>query len=131
MDTQWHHICLVWDGTTGSGFTRYYKDGAEVKYKVCSEGTRDAGGALTLGGGGRAENVDITGFNLWNRMLAETEIAEEANMCDGGVGGPIVRWRDFYKKSLRSFIRAVSQCQVSGGKYSSIIKRVNMANNSF
>ncbi|RMX41838.1 hypothetical protein pdam_00012500, partial [Pocillopora damicornis] len=90
-------------------------DGAEVKFQPCSVGTRNAGGALQLGGGERTENVEITGFNLWNRILTESEIAEEANKCDGGMGGPIVKWREFYKRSLRrNFIRELSQCVVSG-----------------
>ncbi|KAJ7356382.1 Neuronal pentraxin-2 [Desmophyllum pertusum] len=77
MDDQWHHICLVWDGTQDSGYTSYYKDGIEVKHQICSEGPRTAGGKLQLGGGGRTENVDMTGFYLWNRMLTEIEIAEK------------------------------------------------------
>lgn len=55
-------------------------------------------------------------------MLTETEIADEAKQCEGGMGGPVVRWRDFYKRSLRSqFIRKDSQCVVTGEMNASII----------
>ena len=128
MDDQWHHICILWDGAADSGYTSYYRDGAEVKFQPCSVGTRNAGGAFQIGGGGRTENVGITGFNLWNRILTESEIVEEANICDGGMGGPTVKWREFYKKSLRrNFIRELSQCVVSGGKYLSAFKHINLA----
>ena len=128
MNDQWHHICILWEGAADSGYTSYYRDGAEVKFQPCSVGTRNAGGALQIGGGGRTENVGITGFNLWNRILTESEIVEEANICDGGMGGPTVKWREFYKKSLRrNFIRELSQCVVSGGKYLSAFKHINLA----
>ncbi|XP_078358676.1 neuronal pentraxin receptor-like [Oculina patagonica] len=113
MGNRWHHICLLWDGTRGSGYTSFYKDGLKVKFQSCSVGPRTGGGNLQLGGGERTETVEMTSFYLWNRMLTENEIAEEAKTCDGGTGGPVVRWRDFYKRSLRSqFIRGQSQCVV-------------------
>ena len=31
------------------------------------------------------ENVGIKGFNLWNRILTESEIVEEANTYDRGM----------------------------------------------
>ena len=128
MDDQWHHIYILWDGAADSGYTSYCRDGAEVKFQPCSVSTRNAGGALQIGGGGRKENVGITGFNLWNRILTESEIVEEANTCDGGMGGPTVKWGEFYKKSLRrNFIRELSQCVVSGGKYLSAFKHINLA----
>ena len=118
MNKQWHHICLVWDGRQGSGFTSFYMYGSEVKYQSCSEGPRTGGQKLQLGGGERTENVDMTSFYLWNRMLAEMEIADEAKTCNGGMGGPIVLWRHFYKKSLKTrFIREKSQCAVPQGEY--------------
>ncbi|XP_078358640.1 uncharacterized protein LOC144643310 isoform X2 [Oculina patagonica] len=116
MDDRWHHICLLWDGTRGSGYTSFYKDGFKVKFQSFSVGLRTGRGNLQLGGGERTETVEMTSFYLWNRMLTENEIAEEAKTCDGGTGGPVVRWRDFYKRSLRSqFIRGQSQCVVPEG----------------
>ena len=44
-----------------------------------------AQGTLQIEGGGRTENVGITGFNLWNRILTESEIVEEANTYDRGM----------------------------------------------
>ena len=85
MNDQWHHICILWEGAADSGYTSYYRDGAEVKFQPCSVGTRNAGGALQIGGGGRTENVGIKGFNLWNRILTESEIVEEANTYDRGM----------------------------------------------
>ena len=123
MNDQWHHICLIWDGTQSSGYTSYYNHGWEVKYQLCSEreGPRTAGGKLQLGGGERTEAVDMTSFYLWDRMLTETEIADDAKQCEGGMGGPVVRWRDFCKRSLRSqFIRKDSQCAVPGEMNASI-----------
>ena len=75
-----------------------------------------------LRGGGRTENVEMTSFYPWDRMLSESEIDKEANKCDGGTGGPMVRWRDFYvsvrrDSSLASFVRKTSQCHVPEGKY--------------
>ena len=55
------------------------------QFQPCSVGTRNAGGALQIEGGGRTENVGITGFNLWNRILTESEIVEEANTYDRGM----------------------------------------------
>ena len=50
------------------------------------------GKTLQLGGGGRTENVEMTSFYIWDRMLSESEIDKEANKCRGGMGGPVVRW---------------------------------------
>ena len=115
MDDNWHHICLVWHGAASSGFTRYYRDGTEVKSQTCPTGPRTNGHKLHLGGGGRTETVELTIFYLWNRMLTEYDIADEAKTCDGGMGGPVARWRDFYvavkrDRSLRSYVRTTSQC---------------------
>ena len=48
-------------------------------------------------------------------MLTDREIAEEAKKCDVGMGGPVVRWHDFYDsvkkdRSLRTFVRTTSRC---------------------
>ncbi|KAJ7393507.1 hypothetical protein OS493_006491 [Desmophyllum pertusum] len=115
MDSVWHHICLVWDGSANSGYTSYYKDGNQVKFQECPHGRRTGGSELQLGGGGRAESVEMTGFYLWNRMLREFEIADEAKECDTGTGGPVVRWRDFFNsvrkdQSLRTFVTTISRC---------------------
>lgn len=116
MDGQWHHICLKWDGRQNSGYTSYYKDGNQVKYQGCFAGPRTGGKILQLGGGRRTEEVDITGFYRWNRMISDIEIEEESNKYDGGMGGPVVQWRDFYQKSPRPFMRATSHCVVPKGK---------------
>ena len=118
---KWHHICLVRFGESGSVYTKYYQNGVELDHQVCPSGPRTGGKTLQLGGGGRTESVEMTSFYLWDRMLSESEIDKEANKCHGGMGGPVVRWRDFYvsvrrDSSLALFVRKTSQCYVPEGE---------------
>ena len=45
-------------------------------------------------------------------MISHVEIEEEANKCDEGKGGPVLRLRD----SLKPFMRANSYCIFPKGK---------------
>ena len=122
MDSpDWNHVCFVRD--RGIGITRYYLNGIQLDYQVCDGGALPAGKSLQLGGGNRkGTDVEMTGFYLWNRELAESHIINEAKKCNGGgMGQPLVHWRDFNDAcggdiAFKPVLRTPSQCQVPRSK---------------
>lgn len=102
-DGNWHHICITW--TTRDGQWEAYQDGQRL-------GTGDnlapwhpikPGGAIVLGQeqdvvGGRFDATqafvgELSGVNVWDRLLKPAEIQGMAN-CSATTPGAVVPWLD-------------------------------------
>ena len=90
-DNNWHHYCISFSGESGI-FTQY-KDGIKSKSETGAAFEYDGGGVLEIGQ--KFEQAyQITGFNLWNRVLPPEEITDLATSCLKGIGN-VKHWFDF------------------------------------
>ena len=106
VDGNWHHLCLSWRNTDGA--YKLYINGS-LHY----QGVRDIGhvipkGAIVLGqeadsyigsfSSSQSFQGNLTGFNLWNRVLSAQEVSDLAK-CKASAGqGNIVTWTDLKDK---------------------------------
>ncbi|XP_002732579.2 uncharacterized protein LOC100370097 [Saccoglossus kowalevskii] len=105
VDDQWHHICVTWQSHGGN--YQLYKDGVVESYGggVATNLTIRAGGVLAVGqeqgepGGGFSKSRSFMGmlayFNMWSRVLNETEIVSLYSDCADNGCGDIVSWSSF------------------------------------
>ncbi|KAJ7356389.1 hypothetical protein OS493_025500 [Desmophyllum pertusum] len=89
-DLKWHQICVTWSGF--NGVVHYYLDGKNVFSGTSpTRGEIQGGKSITVG----SDQHFITEFNLWDRVLDEQEIANNAKKCDGGKGN-VIQWHQAY-----------------------------------
>ena len=91
MDYRWHQICMTWSGF--NGVVRYYLDGTEI-FSVRDPARGELRGGQTLFVGSR--QYLFTEFNMWNRVLSEQDIADNAKKCDGGKGN-VIQWHQGFE----------------------------------
>ncbi|XP_015748811.1 PREDICTED: neuronal pentraxin-2-like isoform X1 [Acropora digitifera] len=121
-DGKWHHVCTSWESADGSW--NLYKDGSleacgsrlKTGYKTKTDGI------LTIGQeqdafGGRFDSTqsyigELTGLNIWNRVLSPNEIANMSKSCHLEEGN-VKKWSDF-KVGIRGNVRVItpSACEV-------------------
>jgi len=90
-DYRWHQICATWSGF--NGVVRYYLDATEIlSERNPTRGELRGGEILSMGGG----DYLLTEFNLWNRILSEQDIANNAMKCDGGKGN-VIQWHQGFQ----------------------------------
>ena len=103
-DNHWHHICTTWENTAGAW--SFYINGTLWKNGDDFKTGRviDNNGIFVLGQdqdsyGGRFEQYQsfigqMSGVNMWDRVLTAEEILHMSGNCSYGVGN-YVRWSDF------------------------------------
>jgi hypothetical protein len=125
-DGRWHHMymhmCVSWENTAGKAVL--YKDG------IVKTQTTDfrrghvirGGGTLvigqdqdTVGGGFQPEESflgDLTGINIWNRVLGPNEISTMSRVCGTGQGN-VLSWSDVTSSSIRGQVQIIrpSKCR--------------------
>ncbi|XP_078367070.1 neuronal pentraxin-2-like [Oculina patagonica] len=116
-DGKWHHICVTWENTGGSW--NLFKDG---KVAASGKGLKTGhvirgGGALVLGqeqdsvGGTFDANQsfigEMTGLNIWDRAINDTEIMRMSQSCLTGVGN-VFQWSDF-KAHLKGAVKIITR----------------------
>lgn len=112
-DQNWHQICITWVGH--SGVTIQYVDGVRKMADTRHIATLEGGGTLSVG-----HHTDytyqITGVNLWDKVIPPEEIAEFSKACEKG-NGNVKTWADFYDlaKAENVKINTPSECRVSSG----------------
>lgn len=96
-DDKWHLFCV--NRESGTGVMKVFIDGrnpyASSSYNVYEEGrVPEAEGTMHLGGFGQ-DNFPgkISGVNIWDRLLTDTEIFKMAKSC-GDVAGNLKDWYD-------------------------------------
>ncbi|XP_078367062.1 neuronal pentraxin-2-like isoform X1 [Oculina patagonica] len=114
-DGKWHHICATWENTAGSW--NLFKDG---KVAASGKGLKTGhvirgGGALVLGqeqdsvGGtfdaGQSFIGEMTGVNIWDRAINDTEIMRMSQSCLTGVGN-VFQWSDL-KAHLKGAVKII------------------------
>ncbi|XP_020610724.1 neuronal pentraxin-2-like [Orbicella faveolata] len=104
IDGKWHHICATWENMAGSW--KLYKDGAVADQgQGLQKGYVIRGaGSLVLGqeqdsGAGRFNALqsfvgEMTGVNIWNRVIDHHEIVSMSKSCRAGEGN-VYKWSDF------------------------------------
>lgn len=83
-DKKWHHMCVTYSGE--SGVIAQYLDGVREKSETGIAQEFDGGGTLTIGEAFIAQPYQITGFNLWDRVLPAMDIKDLATSCLKGIG---------------------------------------------
>lgn len=121
-DGIWHHVCTTWESTNGSW--KVYKDGSvqargsQLKsgYKTKTNGILIVGQEQDSFGGSFDPNQnyvgELTGLNIWNRVLSPSEILKMSESCHVGQGN-VKKWSDF-KVGIRGEVRVISPsaCEV-------------------
>ena len=99
-DFVWHQICATWSGF--NGVVRYYLDGKEfLSDRNPTRGELRGGKSLTVG----TDDYLLTEFNVWDRVLTEQEIENNAKKCDGGKGN-VIQWHqgfEYLKKYEKTY----------------------------
>ncbi|KAL9987308.1 hypothetical protein ACROYT_G001592 [Oculina patagonica] len=104
-DKKWHHMCVTFSGE--SGVISQYLDGIRAKSETGIAQEFDGGGTLTIGETFKAQSYQITGFNLWDKILPAAEIKELATSCLKGIGN-VKHWLEFSDKA-----KAISNLKVN------------------
>ncbi|KAJ7335989.1 Neuronal pentraxin-1 [Desmophyllum pertusum] len=103
-DGHWHHICANWENVAGSW--DLYIDGAHLANgdNLKKGHVIDNNGIFILGqeqdnyGGGFQQYQSflgqMSGVNMWNRVLTADEILHMSTNCSYGIGN-YLRWSDF------------------------------------
>ncbi|XP_068690536.1 neuronal pentraxin receptor-like [Montipora foliosa] len=121
-DGNWHHVCITWESTNGSW--KVYKDGNEqaqgsqlkTGYKIKTNGILTVGQEQDSFGGDfdptQSYLGELTGLNIWNRVLSLSEILKISKSCHVGQGN-VKKWSDF-KVGIRGNVRVISPsaCEV-------------------
>ncbi|XP_044182063.1 neuronal pentraxin receptor-like [Acropora millepora] len=121
-DGKWHHVCTSWESADGSW--NLYKDGSlgasgsrfKTGYKTKTDGILIIGQEQDAFGGRFDSNQnyigELTGLNIWNRVLSPNEIANMSKSCHLGEGN-VKKWSDF-KVGIRGNVRVItpSACKV-------------------
>lgn len=109
-DQNWHHICITWAGH--SGVTIQYLDGVRKIADTRMIGSLEGGGMLEIGSV-LPYTYQITGLNLWDKVIAPEDIAEFAKGCEKG-NGNVKSWADFYDnaKAENVTLNTPSACRV-------------------
>ena len=74
---------------------------------------------LSLGHSEResGDEVRLTGYTLWDRVLSDRELLDNARSCQEVQGTPVVSWNDFYQVAqtkIRKYLVIPSECNVQG-----------------
>ena len=121
-DGKWHHVCTSWESADGSW--NLYKDGSlgasgsrfKTGYKTKTDGILIIGQEQDAFGGRFDSNQnyigELTGLNIWNRVLSPNEIANMSKSCHLGEGN-VKKWSDF-KVGIRGNVMVItpSACEV-------------------
>ena len=91
-DLAWHHYCLTFSGE--SGLLSQYADGKKVKSEAGIAMEIEGGGALKIGDRMESHRYQMSGFNLWDKVLPPEEISDMATSCVKGMGN-VKNWYDF------------------------------------
>ncbi|KAL9984080.1 hypothetical protein ACROYT_G006336 [Oculina patagonica] len=109
-DYQWHQICTTWSGF--NGVVRVYLDGKEIlSGRNPNRGELRGGGDISVG----TKSYLFSEFNVWDRVLSEQDIANNAKKCDGGKGN-VIQWHqafEYVKKNKLKY-NSPSLCQAPG-----------------
>ena len=103
-DMKWHHLCITFSGE--SGVTTQYVDGVRRKSGIGVAYELNGGGTLSIGetSAKNKQTYQITGFNLWDKILPEAEMKDLATSCLKGIGN-VKHWLEFSDKAKA--IRAI------------------------
>ncbi|XP_044182013.1 neuronal pentraxin-1 isoform X2 [Acropora millepora] len=121
-DGKWHHVCTSWESADGSW--NLYKDGSlgasgsrlKTGYKTKTDGILIIGQEQDAFGGRFDSNQnyigELTGLNIWDRVLSPNEITNMSKSCHLGEGN-VKKWSDF-KVGIRGNVRVItpSACEV-------------------
>lgn len=89
-------MCVTFSGE--SGVIAQYLDGVREKSETGIAQEFDGGGTLTIGEAFIAQPYQITGFNLWDRVLPAMDIKDLATSCLKGIGN-VKDWLEFSDKA--------------------------------
>lgn len=107
----WHHFCVTFSGE--SGVVMVYVDGVKKISETMTPQELDGGGVLRTGEKWMLL-YQVTGLNLWDKVLPPEEITELSTSCLKGIGN-VKNWFDFSdtaKASTSTVIyRGPSTCQ--------------------
>ena len=116
-DHGWHHICITWSGDSGA--TAHYLDGTKRASSVGRIWSYSGGGYLYASS---ATNFpyEISGYNLWNKVLPPEEVKELSRSCVRGIGN-IKTWMDFLApaekvKAKKGVAIRPSTCEAPGAR---------------
>ncbi|XP_022807114.1 uncharacterized protein LOC111344167 [Stylophora pistillata] len=125
-DSLWHHICVSWEGNSGSW--KFYIDG-DMKDQGTNLGKGrviNPGGILMLGqeqdsfGGEISHSQSLQGMlsnvNIWNVSLSSKQVREMSQMCllDEAPNDRVLQWLDFVNGARKGGVRLVktSPCKI-------------------
>lgn len=98
-DSNWHFICMNRDNANGD--MALYIDGTKRKSKILAPGMApEVGGTMYLGAissGHTNFKGQLSGVNIWDRLLTDSEIANMATSC-GRASGNVIDWFEIKEK---------------------------------
>ncbi|XP_031552111.1 roundabout homolog 1-like isoform X2 [Actinia tenebrosa] len=115
-DDRWHHMCTTWSNNAGQVLV--YKDGtvAARRTNFMTGQVIRGGGTLIIGqeqdsvGGsfdtGQCYIGDLTGLNIWNRVLEPNEISTMSRDCGAGEGN-VLSWGDVISSKIQGQVQLV------------------------
>ncbi|XP_031552136.1 neuronal pentraxin-1-like [Actinia tenebrosa] len=115
-DDRWHHMCTTWSNNAGQVLV--YKDGivAARKTNFMTGQVIRGGGTLIIGqeqdsvGGSFSASQcyigDLTGLNIWNRVLGPNEISTMSRDCGAGEGN-VLSWSDVISSNRQGQVQLV------------------------
>ncbi|XP_031555977.1 uncharacterized protein LOC116292765 [Actinia tenebrosa] len=118
-DNGWHHFCVTRDSNSGS--TNLYGNGIKENADISNQfmiprAVPMAEGKMHFGGFG-VNNFpgEISGLNIWGKILSEDEIAKIAQSCDGSNPGNVKNWSDIKNElNLSKYtITSPSKCKTN------------------
>ncbi len=90
-DHGWHHVCITWSGNSGA--TLHYLDGTKRASSVGRIWSYSGGDSFMIANANYFP-YEISGFNLWNKVLPPEEVKELSRSCVSGIGN-VKTWMDF------------------------------------
>ena len=110
-DHGWHHVCITWSGDSGA--TIHYLDGSKRASNLGRIWSYSGGGSFYFYA--TSFTYEISGFNLWNKVLPPEEVKELSRSCVRGIGNAKT-WTDFLApaekvKSKKGVVIHPSACE--------------------
>lgn len=107
----WHFISTTWSGL--NDVLKTYVDGEQQRdYSVLGNPVLSISGGGRLGLRSKASiPIRFTSFNMWNRVLSDEEIKDQAKSCNGAIGN-VKEWYDVWSvvQSQSSYYTKPTTC---------------------
>ena len=109
-DKAWHQVCILWSTKTAAW--SIYIDGKRDTYGTYNDFVGQELGILkiAMSMSWMENQMFMTQFNLWNRVLNNQEIEAFSKSCNNGIGS-LLSWADLFDVTKISRYTKPSSCK--------------------